>query len=177
MVDIIAAVRAALKLARRSSSSLSRSCSATNLTSVFMLRSARQPASRQTTRCCAEQGSSRAPQRRGISTHLQSSAYQPRFDPCGLLSERDRRIPGRRLDYEFQFRGSLIEIALGDRGNPAQDGVSALFAAACHSNRHSGRRVVGSQWDAHIQFTDTECHCGRIPAVLVLIYGPSGPED
>ena len=73
--------------------------------------------------------------------------------PCGLLSERDRRIPGRRLDYEFQFRGSLIEIALGDRGNPAQDGVSALFAAACHSNRHSGRRVVGSQWDAHIQFT------------------------
>jgi hypothetical protein len=55
-----------------------------------------------------------------------SSAYQPRFDLCGLFV------------YEFQFRGSLTEIALGDGPNPAQDGVSALLAAACHSSSGLG---------------------------------------
>jgi hypothetical protein len=67
-----------------------------------------------------------------------SSAYQPRFDLCGLLLERGRRVFGRGLVYEFQFRGSLTEIALGDGPNPAQDGVSALLAAACHSSSGLG---------------------------------------
>jgi hypothetical protein len=56
--------------------------------------------------------------------------------PCG-----GRRPPhlAPRTWHEFQLSFGLAQIALGDRPNPAQDGVAALFAAACHRSFQSHR--------------------------------------